>query len=206
LLNPTRPDLSVFEFAHTYLPQENQLPEQRLHLSFYIQRPYREARGILESLCAHIFFIPELQITPTADGTQAQISVTSPTLQQVLGTLQVNASGATAIDLDWDAVLTAAHAHPRYQPQPKYPAITEDLTFTLPAHTAIGAVLTTINSSDALIQTVQLVDQYKENFTFSISYRDENKPLSSAEVEPVRKKIVSTLLEKHAGVLVGELA
>lgn len=206
LLNPTRPDLSVFEFAHTYLPQENQLPEQRLHLSLYIQKPYREARGILESLCARIFFIPELQITPTTDETQAQITALSPIAQQVVGTLRVNASGATAIDLDWDVVLTVAHTHPRYQPQPKYPAITEDLTFTLPAHTAIGAVMTTLKTVDALIQTVQLADQYKKNFTFTISYRDETRPLSSAEVEPVRKKIVSALLEKHAGVLVGELA
>lgn len=205
-LNPTRPDLAVFEFAHTYEPQENQLPEQRLHLSFYIQRPYREARGVIESLFTRIFFIPELQITPAANGTQAQISAISPTAQQIVGTLQVDAAGATAIDLDWDAVLIVAHSHPRYQPQPKYPAITEDLTFTLPTHTAIGPVMDTISSTDGLIQTVQLVDQYKENFTFNISYRDENKPLSSAEVEPVRKKIVMTLLEKHAGVLVGELA
>ncbi|MBP7774856.1 phenylalanine--tRNA ligase subunit beta [Candidatus Woesebacteria bacterium] len=205
-LNPTRPDLSVFEFAHTYIAQENQLPEQHLHLSLYIQKPYREARGILESLCARIFFIPELHIAPTADGMQAQISAPLLTGQQVLGTLRVDAAGATAIDLDWDAVLATAHAHPRYQPQPKYPAITEDLTFTLPAHTAIGAVMTTLKTVDTLIQTVQLVDQYKENFTFTIAYRDENKPLSSAEVEPVRKKIVSTLLEKHSGALVGELA
>lgn len=203
--NPLKPHLSVFELAHVYHPRENELPEQVLHLTMYLQKTYRDARGLLELFLAQVTFIPTIRITPRTDGVTGEIFAGQGTEHKNLGTIAV-VDGAVVIDLIWSSILASAQSHPRYQPQPKYPALTEDLTFTVPEHTQVGTVIETLESVGDVLEKVQFVGQYKNNITLNITYRDATKPLSSTEVEPLRKKIVSIIQDTYAGKLVGELA
>ncbi len=202
--NPQRPQLSVFEFAHTYQPVSGELPQQDLHLMFYMQLPYRTARGILEVYARQILFLPTVTIKSTPGTSKGAICVAENS-EHILGTVEIDSHGATCIDLVWKEVLKQAHKHPEYHAQPKYPAITEDLTFTLNQTASVGSVIDTIRGIDPLIYAVDLLDMYKKNSTFRITYLDITRPLSSADVEPLRKKIVATIVEKQLGVLVGEL-
>lgn len=203
--NPQRSQLSVFEFAHTYQPSRGELPQQDMHLTLYIQLPYRAARGILEVYARQVLFMPELTIKSMAGAPQGTILVATANSEHTLGTIEVDSFGATCIDLVWREVLKHARKHPEYHPQPKYPAITEDLTFTLHHAVTVGSVIETIRGIDPLIHSVDLLGLYKKNTSFRITYLDVSKPLSSAEVEPLRKKIVAVIAEKQLGVLVGEL-
>ena len=75
-------------------------------------------------------------------------------------------------------LLKIAASHPIYQSIPKTAELKEDLTFTLPKKTLIGEVLASLKKADGLVKSVELKDQYKQNYTFGISYwsPDQNPP------------------------------
>ena len=102
-------------------------------------------------------------------------------------------------------LVAAAKSHPAYSPAPKNAGISEDLTFTLPAQTPIGAVITSIRQTANWIKKVELKTQYQANFTFSLEYRSETENLTSEQLIPVRKKIVANLENKFQAKLVGKI-
>lgn len=83
---------------------------------------------------------------------------------------------------------------------PKYPPQIEDVTLTLPTRTKIGEVADALHSNK-LVADVQLVDIYKDAYTFRIWYQDPAKTLTDKEVETTRNKILSEV-KKNFGALV----
>lgn len=203
-------DLSVFEIANVYLPQKNNLPNETLRLSIVSTKPYREVRGILESLLKQ-FFVDSLGITQNSDSTgtiTVEISEdssnksSSKTIE--LGKVTKLPKNRVALELEFASLLAVVKTHPTYKPIPTTAIITEDMTFTLPKKTRVGEIIKLILESNKLIQNVELKDVYKLNYSFAITYHDPNKNISSEDLKPVRKQIVREL-EKHQAILVGTL-
>lgn len=82
---------------------------------------------------------------------------------------------------------------------PKYPPQIEDHNFTFPEKTKIGEVIKTITMINPVIESVDLIDVYKNTYTFRFLYQDPNKTLTDAEVEEVRNKILIKVKEKFGG-------
>lgn len=202
--NSQNEQLSVFEIAQVYHPQENELPSQELHLTLLGRKPIRQMIGDLEVLLKRFYL--SLRITQES-AEQGKISIFSDQSERVeVGTISRLDNRTTAINLEMAKVLPQLKTHPTYQPLPNQPPLTEALTFTLPPQTQLGPVIETISNLDPLINSVALQDSYQQNFTFSISYLDREKPLASSDIEQLRKQIVTEIGSQYDGILVGSLA
>ena len=91
-----------------------------------------------------------------------------------------------------------------YKPIIFHPAVFRDISITVPQGTKIAEVLNVINaSSSEILKDVDLFDVYsgeeigsgRENLSFHIIYQDENKTLSSKEVDQEHQKIIKALEE-----------
>lgn len=209
-MNPERPELSVFELANVYHPQKTGPPKEVLHMTLVSQKSYRAVRGDLEALLRQLY-VTRVRVTPEEKAEfgalqQAQITATNKKGQvKRIGTILILTNNRVTVDLILGELLDVVQTHPTYQPLPKAAPLKEDLTFVLPEKTAIGTVMESIASMSSLIVDVTLADQYKQNYTFTITYSDQEKSLSSQEVEPIRKEIVSMITKNFTGNLVGSL-
>lgn len=208
--NSEKSELNVFEVAHVYHPRTGQLPEQVLQLSLLSCAEYRVTRGVVEALLRQ-FFITAVTVEPVAaeksGETAGSIVMLSESGKKVaLGTVTVRSDEKVAVELLLAAIVSQAQSHPTYVPAPKAAPIKEDLTFTLPEKTAIGPVIAGVQACSSLVVSVQLKDTFQQNVSVSITYLDPSRPLSSTDVEPVRKAIVEYVLKEHQGQLVGSLA
>lgn len=193
-------DLSVFEIANVYLPKKNDLPNESLRLSIVSTKPYREVRGILESLLAQ-FFVTNLQVTQNSDTT-GTILVSENDKEIGLGIVTMQSNNRVAIELEFSQLLLILKTHPTYQSIPKTAIVTEDMTFTLPKKIRVGEIMKVMSEVSTLITKVELKDIYNRNYSFAITYHDPKQNIASDDLKPVRKKIVQEL-EKHQGILVG---
>jgi phenylalanyl-tRNA synthetase beta chain len=84
-----------------------------------------------------------------------------------------------------------------FKSPPKYPAQIEDITLQLPKRIKLGDIISTIKSASKLISEVELVDTYKDSYTFRIHYQHPKKTLKDNEVKKIRSKITKTLKKKY---------
>lgn len=203
--NQMRKDLSVFEIANVYIPKEKNIPDEHLHLSIVSKKSYREVRGIIEALLQQ-FFISNVSIVeqPESLGIQKQMGViqTETDYRVHLGTISILESGAIGCTLSMKRLLEVVQSHPTYKKPANTAQIIEDLTFTI-SSSLIGDVIREIEKTSPLITSVTLKDVYKTNYTFTITYQDDQRNLTTEEIEPIRKEIVTTLADKHEASLVG---
>ena len=166
---------AAFEIANTYHPRPGRLPEERLQLIISGFSDFAKLKGIVDALFAKLHLPVSAALTAT-----------------------------TAV-IDLEPVLKRARLYPHYRPVSTYPAIVEDMTFTLPQRTYLGPVIQAIKTVDRLIISVRLYSLFENNFTFRITYQSQTKQLSAAIIAPIRKKIVSNLKTEFKTDLVGEL-
>ncbi len=208
--NPQRNNLSVFEIANQYEPQDDQLPKETLHLTMVSVQNYRLVRGYLESLLEH-FFIANLSIVPSkktsAQFTQeAEIKVPNKNGELAcIGKIGLLKSGHIGTTIAMSAFLEVVRTHPSYQPLSKTMQLVEDMTFQLPKTTVIGEVILLIKKSSPLIQTVTLKDVYQSNYTFSISYHHPETNVTGEQVVPIREIIVNQMAQQFSAKLIGKV-
>lgn len=200
--------LSVFELANIYPPQGvESLPAEQLQLGLVSTDDYRHVRGSVEALFAKFFITPEsYEITPDIKAQQPFVQSASITLgDTILGSIGVLRNGLVGAEIVVKKLLSVVKTHPSYQPIPKTMPLIEDLTFTLPAKTAIGEVITKISKLNPIISKVELKDIYKQNHTFTIEYHDLKKNLAVTDIEQLRRDIVRQVEKSFQAQLVGEV-
>lgn len=200
-----QPKRVVFELANVYHPQEKALPQEVFRLTIVSGGEYRALRGHVEALLSSLF-IPKLVVNAAEYGVQ-QATLTCHAVDGVelqLGTVSHHPGGFVSFDFVWSAVVAASSTHPAYHPLPKAESLTEDLTFTLPARTSIGQLITNMEKASPLL-TITLGDQYENNYTFHCTYLDPETSLSSQDVAPLRAAVVKLANESAGAVLVGTL-
>jgi phenylalanyl-tRNA synthetase beta chain len=101
-------------------------------------------------------------------------------------------------EIDLDSILNKSGEY-RASLWPKYPPQIEDHNFIFPEKTKIGEVIDVIKNIDSNVSTLELIDTYKNSYTFRIEYQDPNKTLTDKEVEEVRNKILQAVKTKFGG-------
>lgn len=214
--NPAQKSLSVFEMANVYHPQDQDLPEQTLILSLLSNKDYRQVKGDLLSLFERLYIfandqqlivkekIPKEIQMPIATQ-EAELIIQSGKSKTHLGSISVLSQGLIAIELILANVLKVAHQYPRYQKLIKTASIIEALTFTLKPNTAIGELMTAFTQVDSRIKKVELLNIYKNNYSFSFIFQDKKVNISNEEVEPIRQKIVKMAQNEFKAQLVGQI-
>ena len=198
--NPQRKELSIFELAQVYHPQEKDLPHEVLTLGLTSRKTWRQVRGDLEVLLRKFFILPEEIQTWQSSPESANLSI---------GDIKIGEStysnGLFHLALDWKQLLKVAKRNPTYSPFCPFPPIREDLTFTIPEETKIGFVLQSMRENNPLISSVHLSDTYKLNYTFTIEYLNKESQITSKDVEPIRKGIIQMLDQTYQAKLVGHV-
>ena len=80
-------------------------------------------------------------------------------------------------------------------PIPQYPAVKYDVTITVDASKPIAAILEKARASDDLVETIDIIDLYKQNLTLRCTYRSAEKTLKEEEAKKAHEKVVK-MLEK----------
>jgi len=100
-----------------------------------------------------------------------------------------------AFELDVDT-LAKHFKRATFNPLPKYPAQIEDVSLIIPKGTEIGKVISSIKSSSKLINDVELVNTYKDSYTFRIWYQNPKKTMNDKEVKEIRQELLKEVKKK----------
>ncbi len=214
--NPAQKNLSVFEIANVYHPLVQDLPQQTLTLSLLSNKDYRQVKGDLLSLFERLYIFANDQqlIVEEKISKEIQMPIATQEAELIiqngknkthLGSISVLNQGLIAIELVLANLLKVAHQYPRYQKLIKTASIIEALTFTLKPNTAVGELVAAFNQIDNRIKKVELLDIYKNNFSFSFIFQDKKVNISNEEVEPIRQKIVKMAQNEFKAQLVGQI-
>lgn len=214
--NPLREHLSVFEIAHAYEPQTDQLPIETLLLGMVSKLELRTFRGYLDALFQKLHIdtknIEIVELSTTSDQ-KIPFKTTTETTQmatiifqeKLIGALHIFSDGLIGAELYMAQLMELAHSHPSYVTLAKTTPIIEDLTFTFPPHTQIGQVIHQIEMAQPLVAKVQLKSIYNQNYTLTIWYHDDTENISNEKVEPIRKELAQLIENTWNATLVGTL-
>ena len=210
-------NINIFELANIYLNQPQNLPVQKLNLAILSTGAnFFKIKGYLEALLK-IFNIkfttkPKQTKKEYFDDTknlnycagEKVIATIAKINKKTLKSLAINIP-VTAIEIDFEVLISLANDFKSIKPLPKYPAIIEDLTFEFPALAYYQEIVDLIKKVSPLINRVNLKDSYKNKLTFRIYYQHPTKSLTDKEISQTRKSIVNNLESKGLR-LVGKLS
>jgi phenylalanyl-tRNA synthetase beta chain len=206
----------LFELQNIYIPRSehdtDSLPQETLRLALLMTDSYVKLKGLVEALLQKLHI--EAEYTPEATQQNACFDEDATAIirsesGQALGwigriskELAPNAYGA---EIDYQTLAQIHRLYPHALKLATNPPIIEDLTFTLPQHSYVGMVCNTIQATSSLIESVKIKSTYKQNVTFTLTYRSRAENLSNEIIEPVRKKVIQAVAKAHEGSLVGEV-
>ncbi|OGM30205.1 phenylalanine--tRNA ligase subunit beta [Candidatus Woesebacteria bacterium RIFCSPHIGHO2_01_FULL_44_10] len=195
----------LFEMANVYLPHRSEtkagLPAEIMTLAgIFAKTDYRKAKGVVEALLEELGINYKFEIEEKANFVAGKRTVLVAK-SAAIGEFGVLESNYIYYELFVENLRKVAKQTPTYQPLPKYPAQIEDLTFKLPQKTRVGEVIEQISKIKDQISNVELIDTYKDYFTFRIWYQSKTKTLTDAEVTKIRSRIIAAVAKKFGGVV-----
>lgn len=143
--------------------------------------------------------------------------------QPILEKLEIN-KNLSALEVNFGAIVKMAKLAKIYKPISRYPPIIEDLTFIIKPKTYVQNLIQLIKECSllhrlpgesrrpskarvaqprrkplkgvSLIQSVSLIDSYKNSRTFRITYQHPERNLTDIEVKKIREKIIKKVEER----------
>ncbi|MGA9113782.1 MAG: phenylalanine--tRNA ligase subunit beta, partial [Candidatus Dormiibacterota bacterium] len=105
-------------------------------------------------------------------------------------------------ELRIDGLASAARRPQRYRPVPRFPAVTHDLSVTVPTREQAGDALAVVREAGgALLESVELRDEFRgqkmgegrKGWTFRLTFRSPERTLTSEEAQERQAAIVVAL-------------
>lgn len=191
----------LFEMANIYLPQNNDLPKERLVLAgTFFGFTYRQAKGTVEAVLERLHIEATFKIEESK-GFGASKCAFIYHGSVVIGKIGVpENTGFIYYEFIMEKLMESAPKASSFKPIPKYPAQIEDINFILPQKTKIGDVIEQIKNNK-LVLNAELIDIYEDSHTFRIWYQDKTKTLTDSEVKSIRDKIISSLKSRFGASL-----
>lgn len=224
-LNETQsnPTIELFEIAKVYLPKPGALPGEKRVLALTSGGGFREVKGVLETLLAHIAPGLAWSVEPTEhellDAARCCRLVVDGEQLGVLGELSTAGQdrfnlrgGSTIAEVDLAPIIAAARLVPTAGPLSSYQPVTRDLNIVLDesvrwadveriARSAGGATLESLTFQDDSYRDAKQLGEGKKSVLFSIQLRKPDGTLTSEEADAVRDQIVAQLGKELGGTL-----
>jgi len=211
--------LKIFELANVYLKTSNhQLPSELPRLCVACTKSnFPAIKGVLEGLLSELG-LENTKFQPLDKKEAVETEIFYPPHaaevffeKSSLGFVG-EVSGVTSasfgvkdkvflFDLDFNKLAKLATTKRKYQPIPKYPAIIEDLAFIVPQGTWVEDIIQLIKSTSSIIQSVELLDVFKDTRTFRIIYQHPQRTLTDKEVEGIRREVIEIIKRKFSASL-----
>jgi phenylalanyl-tRNA synthetase beta chain len=215
--------VKLYELATVYSPVQGQdLASERpiLSMGSYGDTDFLSLKGELEAILGE-FRVGTLSFTAKTDlasyhpGRCAEVR-SGDLLLGVFGQIHPLAaknfgmtSAVYAVQLDFLNILSARMPEQKYQPLPRFPAMTRDIAVVCDAAVTIATLTNCIaRGAKGLLRDVQLFDIYtgspipegKKSVAFSLTLRADDRTLTDAESDADVKSILS-LLEQELGAV-----
>lgn len=217
--NKDCPRIKIFELANVYLPKtNNQLPDEVSTLTVAITGDkFFYLKGILEAIFKELG-ITNLEVVhyPFRKTFSGKIFHPTKTAEVLIKDHPVGILGEikpaiftrfgiekkiVILEINLGEITKFTTFSKKYTPIPKYPAIVEDLAFVVPPRTEVGKIIQLIKLSSPIIQSVELLDSYKDTRTFRITYQSAKKTLTDKEVGKIRNNIAKKVKIKFKAKL-----
>lgn len=193
-------EVRLFEIGKIYYKYKKEYKEER-KIGFIL---YQEESSFADFKSLVVSFFVKAGINKPTFVSEALLLPLSDSFEIYLEKVKIGFGGKNNkiyfAEIDLDSILGMEK---KYQVNlwPKFPPQIEDMTFTFPERTMIGEVINTVKSVNQFISNIELKDTYKDSFTFRIWYQDPEKTMTDAEVEKIRKEILSSLKTKFGATI-----
>ena len=200
--------IALFEIARVYLPGD-ELPDEHTRVAAIVEGGWSRAKGTVETLYGALKAEPTFQRTSDDllhPGKAATVG------SGVVGELHPAASDGIwgAFELDLATLLEEAREEVRYEDVASFPAIHQDLAFTVPeevnaaelaaaAHEAAGTELREMRPFD--VYRGEQVGPGRKSVAFAVSFQSAERTLTDEDAASLREQIVAALSERFGAEL-----
>jgi phenylalanyl-tRNA synthetase beta chain len=197
-------DVALFEIAHVYLPRGAELPEEPLRLAGIAEGGFEEVKGVVEAVYAALKATP---LFAPAEHELLHPGKSARTEAGVFGEVHpaVLEGSWGAFEFDLDALFAVARDPVRYEDVITYPAVRQDLAFTVPedvpaadlvdaAHAAAGPELREMRVFD--VYHGPQVGEGRKSLAFSVEFQSPDRTLSDEDAAGLRQRIADALRER----------
>ena len=217
--NRRNKDVKLYELANIYIPKAlpvTELPDERMQftLGFYGEGDFFTMKGVVEQFLASVGMKKKVEYDPKNKktflhpGRQADIiydGVVIGYLGEVHPTVCDNYDLATKVYvavIDMPHVVERASFDHKYEGVSRFPAVTRDISMTVPKSLLVGDIEKVITQRGGkILESVNLFDVYegsqiKEGFksvAYSITFRAKDRNLEEADITGAMKKILNGL-------------
>ena len=208
-------NIFIFEIGKVFLPAKGKLPEEKWLAGGLVSgSPFMSAldkgevdyyylKGILENLFRGL----GLEFPDVSESDNYLLQPGKGAKLEGLGIfgalhpdIQRNFELAKPIfffELDLDALAKLAAAEKKYEPLPKFPSISRDISMSLPADLNNQTIIETVERTGGdLVEDVFPFDRYKDSAAYRIVYRHPTRTLTEQEVNAKHQEIVRALTSK----------
>jgi len=225
-------NLRIFEIGKVFFATENEhLPQETgmlaglwtglRHPATWHEKPvfcdYYDLKGAVEGLLAALE-VPEVRFTALPDenchyhhpGRAARIiaggsriGTIGEVLPEVLATFEVR-QNAYIFELNLDRLMPLVPETKTYQPLPRYPAVSRDLTLIVDAQVEAGEILHRLeHQAESLVESVFLFDVFqgepiesgKKSVSLRVVYRSADRTLEDEEINRLHQQLTSALIQ-----------
>ena len=217
--NRRNKDVKLYELANIYLPKQlplTELPDERMQftLGFYGDGDFFTMKGVVEQFLVSVGLKNKVEYDPKNKktflhpGRQADMiydGVKVGYLGEVHPIVCDNydlATKAYVAVIDMPLIVEKASFDHKYEGVSKFPAVTRDISMTVPKSVLVGDIEKVITQRGGkILESVNLFDVYegsqiKEGFksvAYSISFRAKDRNLEEADITGAMKKILNGL-------------
>ena len=211
--------MRLYELGNIYLPKElplTDLPEERMQftLGFYGDGDFFTMKGVVEEFFEKVGLHNKTQYDPNAGktflhpGRQANI-IYNNTIVGYLGEVHPEVCDIYGIGekayvavLDMPEIVPLATFDRKYEGVAKFPAVTRDISMTVPKEILAGQIEEVIaQRGGKILESYSLFDIYegaqiKEGYksvAYSIVFRAKDRTLEEADITAAMKKILNGL-------------
>jgi phenylalanyl-tRNA synthetase beta chain len=222
----SNPMIELFEIAHVYLPQGDQLPEEEMTVALTSGGDYLAVKGVIEGLVATLNPAAVLSVRETnqdlldADRS-AELWVTLDGSDLLLGYLgAVSAAGlerfelrapTTVAELRFSALRQIANLVPQCGEIPTYPAVTRDLNLVVDEAVRWADVEQTVRAAAGpQAESIAFQDVYrdakrlglgKKSLLFTLTLRSREGTLTGEQADQIREQVVTACSTAHGAQL-----
>lgn len=217
--NRRNKNVRLYELANIYIPKSlplEELPDERMQftLGMYGDGDFFNMKGVVEEFLDSLGMFQRVEYDPEAGkpflhpGRQAAIRYEGKTLgylgevhPQVLDHYGIGTKAYLAV-IEIPEVLPLATFDRKYVGIAKYPAVTRDISMTVPKEVLVGQIEAVIEQRGGkILESYQLFDVYEgsqvkegcKSVAFSITFRAKDRTLDEKDITAVMKKILNGL-------------
>jgi phenylalanyl-tRNA synthetase beta chain len=200
--------VGLFEVARVYLPN-GELPTEETHVAAIVDGGWGRAKGIVDTLYSALKAEPAVG---RAEHDLLHPGKSAATAAGVVGELHPGLLDGVwgAFELDLAKLLEVAREEVRYADVVSFPAVRQDLAFTVPedvpaadlvaaAQEAAGEELRDMRPFD--VYHGEQVGEGRKSIAFAVSFQSPERTLTDEDAAGLRERIVAALADRFGAEL-----